>query len=223
MTQPNNSFGVTPGAGETIAMELIGGKKYGVVQEAGTEGHIKGTRPSYIMIIPPVAGTVAAANKVHFDIFNASGSGVAIHLHGLYFNFATDVIVAQALGIRFDLFRTTTVGSGGTTILSDQTSVTNTISKIDPADSVKPAQITARVAPTAGGTIQAWIGQAYLTTEEVSTNFNYHTQFQNMIRYEQMEDVSNLILPEGYGVKLVQGPVAISAPNLGFRVVFTLV
>lgn len=223
MALPTSTIPITSGAGTITAAELVSSKYYGTPMLAGPAGHVLGTRPSFIIIVPPVAGTVATANKVHFDMFNAAGSGNTVEVHGIYANINTDVAMAQALGLRLDIFRTSTVGTGGTAIGNEQTSVTNTISAIDPADvGGLPAQITARVAPTGGATIQAFIGQTYLTTEEVSTNFNYFTQWQNLVRYEQMEDVDNLTLPEGYGLKIIQGPVVVSSPNLGFRVVFTL-
>jgi hypothetical protein len=222
VTLPTSSIPITAGAGTVTAAHLLGGKYYGTPMRAGDRGHIIGTRPSFLVIIPSVAGTAPAANKVHWDLFNATGSGVTLEVHGIYAGFNSDVAIAQALGIRLDLFRTTDIGSGGATVGTESTTAINTFSAIDPADvGTKPAGVTCRVAPTGGATTGAWMGQTYLTTEEVSTNYSYYSQFQNIVRYEQMDDMRQLTLPEDSGIKLVQGPVNITAGQLNFRIVFT--
>lgn len=222
MTLPTSQIPITAGAGTVTAAELLSSKYYGTPILAGPKGHLEGSRASYVLIIPPVSGTVAAANKVHFDLFNASASGFELDVHGIFAMPPLDTGIAQALGIRFDLFRTTAIGTGGTTVGNDSTTAINTFTALDPADGVRPAGITCRVAPTGGATTGSWIGQCYLVTEEVNTSHSYHNQWQNLIRYEQMDDLRNLRVPENAGIKLVQGPVVIGTPNLSFRVVFSV-
>lgn len=221
MTLPTSSIPITAGAGTVTAAHLLGGKYYGTPMRAGDKGHIIGTRPSFLVIIPSVAGTAPAANKVHWDFFNASGSGVTVEIHGIFAGFNSDVAIAQALGIRLDLFRTAAAGTGGTPVGNESTTAINTFSAIDPVDNgTKPAGITCRVAPTAAAD-GAWIGQTYLTTEEVSTNFSYYSQFQNIVRYEQMDDMRQLTIPENSGLHMKQGPVNITLGQLNFRIIFT--
>lgn len=222
MTLPTSQIPITAGAGTITAAEIIGGKYYGVPIMAGDKGHILGSRPSMNLIIPSVAGTAPAASKVHWDLFNASGTGVTLEVHGIYVGFNSDVAIAQALGIRFDLHRTSDIGTGSA-IPNEQTTITNTFAAIDPADiGSKPAGVTARAAPSPAPTLTAWIGQTYLSTEEINSSLGaYVGPFQNMIRYEQMDDMRQLTIPENQGIALRQGPVSITAGQLNFRIVLS--
>jgi len=82
MTQANDSILVTPGSGATVATHNPGdGKEYQVVMVAGDKGHIHGSKPSYLLWIPPQA---AAASKIYFDLYNATGSGKTIEVNGIW-------------------------------------------------------------------------------------------------------------------------------------------
>jgi len=104
------------------------------------------------------SGYVALAqNKVFFDLFNASGSGKKVYLGPVYFqkNFAA------VTGVQFqmDLYRTTSVGTGGTTL---------TPLKTDTQFPALPAQITARHAPTGGAAAGDMIRQMFYHSEETN-------------------------------------------------------
>ncbi len=216
MALPNNSITITAGVGTNLAAESISSKLYQVLMLAGPHGHIKGTRDSYIAI--GFANSAVGANKVHYDLWNASGLNVAIH--GIWINNDFAVGVTGLVAVRIDLFRTTAIGTGGTAFTNENTAATETISRIDPAGAAVPAGLTMRKAPTGGATSGAFIGQAYFMPEEGVTSIGYLTQWQNMIRYAGMDDVKDLVVPNNAGLKIVQGPVA-SVGQVGMRMVLT--
>jgi hypothetical protein len=219
MALPNDSFQRTPdGSGALIATHLVGTKEYPVVMEAGPAGHIFGTRDSFLVIGPATGGSAVGTNKVHFDLWNGSSS--TMDVHGIWCMNDMDVGVTGVVAVRIDLFRTSAEGTTGTALTFDTASTaTRTIIPIVPGTSL-PAGITAREAPGGGATSSLFIGEWYIMPEEGATSQGYYTQFQNGLRYAGLEDMSDLVVPAGTGIKIVQGPVA-SVGRVGYRVAFT--
>jgi len=219
MAQANDSILVTPGSGATVATELIAGKEHQVVVQADSSGHVMGSLPTYLYTTPAAA---AGASKLYFDLFNAAGSGMVIDVRGIWIVPATDVAVVGALGIRFDLYRTSAVGTGGTAAAYKSATPSVAGGNISPSDTnnvALPAQITARHLPTAGATIAEWMIATYSPGEETATSMAFITQYQNILPY--LAWAQKLALREGQGILMKQGTVA-GTGNFGFLVAFTV-
>lgn len=219
MSLANDSILKQPdGAGKTLATELVGGKEHEVIMTAGPAGHVLGTRDSYLVV--QTGTTVGAANKFWFDLFNAAGSGLAIEIHGIWFNTNMDVATAATLGYSMSFFRTTSVGTGGNAF-TENAGVVRSVSRIDPGSPALPAQITMRDQPTTVTGIGVFIGQTYVFPEESSTAMQYESQFRNSLRYAQTEDMADLEIPQGSGLLIRQSAVASNIGFLGYRIAFT--
>lgn len=214
MALPNDAIAVTPGTGATVATQLVSSKEYQVVMLAMPDGHINGSLPQYRMICPSQA---VGASKVFVDLFNATGSGVAIRVLSAYCYVDNDTAVTGTLGVEVNLTRTTAVGTGGTAATADSTSLTAiTLSKMDTAAAALSANITARSAPAGGATAGALIGQRWVFTEETSAPSGIAgTLGAEFIRNEG----ADLIVRENTGLRFVQGTVA-SVGNLSFEITF---
>lgn len=218
MTQANDSILVTPGSGASVATHNPGdGKEYQVVMVAGDRGHIHGTKPSYMLFVPPQA---AAANKIFFDLFNAAGSAKNIEINGIWAVVKTDVAVTGTLGVEIQVSRTSAVGTGGTAVGYNGTSfAAGSITPKDTNNAALPAQITARVVPTGGATIAGVWWNNYLFTEETNVSSQV-SQFFNLVPAMNSE-LQSLTLREGQGLRVNQGAVA-SVGSLGFLIDFSV-
>lgn len=219
MALANDSILVTPGSGATVATETVGGKEHQVVIVADASGHLQGTLPSYNWMTPSSA---AGANKLHADIFNASGSGKVMDVRGIWLVPDTDVAVVGALGIRIDLYRTSAVGTGGTA--APYKSATpdvagGNITPFDTANAALPAQVTARHLPTGGATISEWLIATYTLGEETATSMAFLSQYMNILPVLTVGQ--KLTVREGQGLLLKQGAIAATG-NIAFLVTFTL-
>lgn len=214
MALPNDSIAVTPGSGATVATQLVSTKEYQVVMLAYPDGHLTGSLPQYRLICPSQA---VGANKVFLDLFNATGSGVAIRVLSAYCYVDNDTAVTGTLGVEVNLTRTTAVGTGGTAATTNGTSLTAiTLSAMDTSNPALSANITARSSPTGGATAGALVGQRWVFTEETSAPSGIAgTLGAEFVRNEG----ADLIVRENSGLRFVQGSVA-SVGNLSFEITF---
>ena len=219
MSQANDSILVTPGNGATVATELIAGKEHQVVLLADASGHILSTLPTYLYAVP---GAAVGASKLYIDLFNAAGSGKIIDIRAIYCTPKTDVAVVGALGIRIDLYRTNTVGTGGTAWNYRSATIDvagGSVTPMDTTNAAIPAQITARHLPTGGATIDDWMFPTFSAGEETATSQAYFTQHQNLL--PTLMWGQRLALREGEGILLKQGTVAATG-TISFLIAFTL-
>ncbi len=222
MTQPNNSILVAPaggGANVPVPTHLVGTNEFQVVMIAGPGGNIQGTRETYIAYCPPVSAV--GISKLHFDLFNATGSGRTMEILWISTFSDMDVAAVGAVATRIDLFRSSAVGTGGTAVAFEPTTAVRGISRVDTSDPVLPAGVTMREAPTGGATVGAFLGSSYTMPEEASTSQGYMTQLLNHVAYSSSPDSANLTVYENQGLRLQQGPVA-SVGKVGCRIAFTL-
>lgn len=218
MAQANDSAS-TGTAGQVIATHLVNAKEHQVVMLADESGHISGSLPTYGLITPPIA---VGASKLLLDIFNATGSGKVLDIRGAWLIPKLDTAVTGALAVRVDMYRTSAVGTGGSTVAADSPTIdvaTGTTWKFDENNAAIPAQITARVAPTAGATISRWLFPTNVATEEAATSMGYLTQWQNLI--PQFFYGQKLAVRENTGILFKQGTVA-SVGSVSLFVAFTL-
>ena len=134
---------------------------------------------------------VLAQNKVFFELFNATGSGKKISLGPVYFqkNFAA----VTGVPFQMDLYKTTAVGTGGTTL---------TVYRADNQAPAFPAQITARHAPTGGATAGNPIRSMFYHSEET----NQAASFQEALPswFTLWHSPALIIIGENEGIALKQ-------------------
>jgi hypothetical protein len=216
--QAGDSILVTPGSGATVATHTANNKEHQVVMIADTSGHIQGSLPTYFYCTPPIA---VGANKLMFDIFNASGSAKVMDVRGIWLTPKLDATVTGTLGVRLDLFRTSAIGTTGTAASSDSATVDvggGNFTKFDENNAALPAGITARVAPGGGATNSRWLFQMGYFPEETNSS-GFLTPMINWIPsflYGQ-----KLVVRENTGICVRQGAVA-SVGSVSFLVAFTL-
>lgn len=216
MTISNDSILVTPGSGATVATHLIGGKEHQATVDVDEFGHITGTAPAYVGFLP---ATAAGANKVYFDLFNATGSGVTLRVKSVEVIKDGSVAVTGALSIKLYLTRTTAIGTGGTAATTESSSLTAPgLNKMNPANPNLPAGVTLRSAPTGGATAGAVIGETHIFPEETSASSYEYIDFL----IAEAADIQPLFVPENTGIRVVQGAVA-SVGNTGFNIIFEAV
>lgn len=157
MALPTDSITVTPGTGATVATELVSSKEYQVIMPATPDGHIVGSKPLYGYTIASQVH-VAAANTVHWDMFNADP---ALLVRVLSIRQIPNITTAVT-GVVFDwtLTRTTAVGTGG----SAQTAWLRDLSQ-----TALDADITCRSKPTGGATAGVTLFNYSLSSEETNT------------------------------------------------------
>lgn len=217
MTQANDSILVTPGTGATVATHAPGdGKEYQVVMLADDSGHLMQSLPTYSFFIKTSAG---AANKDHFDIFNAVGSGKLLEMRGLWITpQISGTAVTGTVSPDFDFYRTSAIGTAGTAI-PYKAATFPSMSPVDTANAALPAGVTARVAPTGGATIAEALFSSYVTQEESQAGAQLGQWF-NVFPETAMGQ--RYCAREGQGFKLRQITVGV-AQNFSFFGVFTLV
>lgn len=213
MSQANDSILVTPGSGATVATHLANGKEHQVVMVADETGHILGSRDIYVALIPSQVH-VAAANTVHWDLFNAHASKLVRILSILQIPNITTAVT----GVVFDwlLERTTAVGTGGTTI---------TPWLPDTAQTALDAAVTCRSKPTGGATAGTDLRSYSLSSEETNAAT---IQIASMGGLELVPP--QLVLPTGRhgillrqneGIRCVQVTNS-AAGNTGWLITFTV-
>lgn len=216
MALSNDSITVTPGTGATVATHLAGGKEHQVVMIAGSDGHIDHSGDFYKAIWPSQA---VGASKVYLDLFNATGTGKTMKIHSCRAYVDNDTAVTGTLGVQLSLFKSTSVGTGGTAATANGTVDTAaTITNINSTTAL-PAGVTARLGPTGGATTGAWLGSRWVFTEETAAPSGI-TGSLGAAFINDME--VPIVVPENTGIKIIQGTVA-SVGNVAFEILFELV
>lgn len=207
MTQANDSVLVTPGSGATIATHLANSKEHQVVVLASSGGHIFRTQATWVASTQNTAH-VAAARTTLIDLFNASGSGLIVHVQGIYVVPALTAVTG--VGQTYEVIRTSAVGTGGSSI---------TPVAADSANTSLPAQITARTKPTGGATTATTLLYLNGSSEETSPYAAMASQLNHIPcagHYTQP-----LILRADEGLKLDQTTNS-SVGNVNIVFVFTV-
>lgn len=170
-----------------------------------------------VLFVPKQA---VGANLVYFDLFNAAGSNATVIIRSVLPIVSGAVAVTGLLGVDLFLTRTSTVGTGGTAATYNGTDPTAcTINKKNPVGSAVSALITARLTPSGGATAASVVAQTCVFTEETSAGAYMGAANEMLDRYQNADPI---ILPEGHGIRVVQGSVA-SVGNIGFDVAFDIV
>lgn len=199
-------------AGEIIATHTVASKEHQVSMIADESGHILGSKPTYFALIPSQVH-VAAANSVHWDLFNADAALVVRVLTILQIPNITTAVT----GVVFDwlLERTTAVGTGGTVITPWQS---------DTAQTALDADITCRSKPTGGATAGTDLRSYSISSEETNAAT---IQVASMGGLElipfflQPPYGNGLVLRQNQGIRCVQVTNS-NAGNTGWLIGFTV-
>lgn len=190
MTLANDSILVTPGSGATVATHLVSSKEHQVVMLAEDSGHIVGTKPTWVVQTTNTAN-VAAASTVHFDLFNASGSGVILKVCAVFI--IPTLTAVTGVGLTWTIDRTSAVGTGGTTL---------TPRPYDTANTSLPAQVTARSKPTGGATVNYVMFSPNSSSEETNPYASLSSKLNHIPRVNDYQQ--EVVCREGEGIRVVQ-------------------
>jgi|SRR5688572_3181871 len=213
MTTANDSVLVTPGTGATVATHLLGGKEHQAVVVVDESGHIIGSKDTYHYNIASQVH-VAAANTVHWDIFNAHASLLVRILSIRHIPNITTAVT----GIVFDwlLERTTSVGTGG---------VAQTAWLADLSQTALDAAITCRSKPTGGATASVDLRTYSMSSEETNAaTIQIASQGGLELVPPSISPPSNfhgILLRQNEGIRLVQITNS-NAGNTGWLIGFTV-
>jgi hypothetical protein len=170
---------------------------------------------SYRLFVPKQA---AGTSVVFWDLFNAAGSGSRIKLLSVLPVVSGEVAIVGVTAVDLFLTRTSAVGTGGTAATQNGSSLTAaTFTALDNSQPLD-GNITARLTPTGGATAGAVVSTRSVFTEE--TNAGSYVPSVDMVR-PWVADLAGIIIPEGTGIRVVQGGVA-SLGNIAFDVIFNV-
>lgn len=169
------------------------------------------------LLIPDAA---VGAGKDYFDLFNGSSAtannGNKVIVSSVKPVVVGDVAVTGVVAANLHLHKTSAVGTGGTAATVQGTvNTAATISSLTPDPGLLPSGITARLGPTGGATIGAWLSQCSVFTEE--TNAGTYTE-----KWLHHPDDECIVINPGQGLKVIQGTVA-SVGSIGFMVTFGVI
>ena len=154
-----------------------------------------------------VPSQTSSASLVYFDLWNGSDRDLTVSSVVAIKDAA--VAVTGLVSVQLFLTRTSAVGTGGTVNTEEGTSLTLcTITKLQ--QRALPSGVTGRLTPSGGATAGATIAERHIMPEELGNSANY----------EPLEFLRSLLtVPEGTGIRVVQGTVA-SVGKVGFNVNF---
>lgn len=224
MSLANSSVLVTPGSGATIASQSIGSKDHQVVILADQDGHIQGSGPAYQLIQMPRVTTAAATD--FFDLFNATGSGKIIRLRGLYPIIELTAASAIIPTFRFDLFRTSAIGTGGTAHTFEGAAAPAAgaiqIARFSTADAgTLSASITSRSLPTGGATAACFLMPFQLQSEETNASTTL-VQGINVLPQLNFDQAYELQENQGFKVRQITA-TASTGTNFGWLLTFVVI
>lgn len=212
MTFPNSSE-TTPSNGATIATHTQNAKEAQAAVLTDESGHIIGSKSCFGALIPSQVH-VAAANAVHWDLFNADAGGAIIRVRSIL---QIPNVAIAVTGIVFDwlLERTTAAGTGGTVITPWQA---------DLNDTALDADITCRSKPAGGATAGIDLRRYSLSSEETAAAT---LQIAAMGGLELIPEFlmpamggKGIVLRQNQGLRCVQETNS-AAGNTGWLILFT--
>jgi hypothetical protein len=205
MTLAGDSILVTPGSGATVATHTVSAKEHQVVMLAEPQGHLVGSVPTYWFNTGALTH-VAAASTLMFDLFNADATAI-VRIRSIVHTTLIEAAVT-GVGIRFQMLRTTAVGTGGSSI---------TVWEGDVNDTDPDADITARSKASGGATAGASLMWWNRSVEETVAPANGSSNEVLPTLLEQ----NGIVLRQNTGIRINQesnSAVGSSAFLIGFTV-----
>lgn len=227
MSLANDSILVTPGSGATVATHSPGGSnttEYQVTMIANSTGNIVDSMPTYGLNVPQL---LLAANKYHWEFFNHPSSGKTITVRGVWPIAENSQANAGNVAARYEFYRTTAVGSGGTASAAFESATTTLANffRLDPGDASLSSHISCQTqltSITTGTFLFPMYASSVWTTTAASTPQNIISALGQSINFiPQREFGKELTVKPGTGVVMRQGTVA-SAGSIGWLIEFTV-
>jgi len=216
MALANDTIKITPGSGATVATHAPGSgtTEYQVVTMADSTGHLVETKPTYLLAIPQITNT---ANRFHWELFNGS-SATTITVRAVYPVPQTDVAVVGAVSARYDFYRTTAWGSGGTAHNFESSSTLSAnFSRVDTNDPSLVGSGVSCLTVLTSITTGAWLFQSYVFPEETNPAA---VLIQGINLIPQRTWGKELVLRPSQGLAIKQGTIA-SVGATGWLLAFT--
>lgn len=227
MSLANDSILVTPGSGATVATFSPGGSnttEYQVTMLANSTGNIVDSMPTYGLNVPQL---LLAANKYHWELFNHPSSGKTLTVRGVWPIAENSQANAGTTAARYEFYRTTAVGSGGTAsaAFESSTTVLANFFRLDANDASLSSHISCQTqltSITTGTFLFPMYASSVWTTTAASTPQNIISALGQSINFiPQREFGKELAVRPGTGIALRQGTVA-SAGSIGWLIEFTV-
>lgn len=207
--------GALTSEGETLGTHTVGGVEIPGTVITDASGHILGSKPFYHYLIPSQVH-VAAANTVHWDMFNADA---ALVVRVLSIRQIPNITTAVT-GVVFDwlLERTTAVGTGGSAI---------TAWLADLSQTALDADITCRSKPTGGATQSTDLRTYSIHSEETNAATITIASQGGLELVPPLLDATSdirghgIVLRQNQGIRCVQ-VTSSNAGNTGWLIGFTV-
>lgn len=167
----------------------------------------------YRLFVPPQA---VGANLVYFDLWNSTDSGAKIEIQSVTPTVLGSIAAVGSLAVDLYLTRTTAIGTGGTGATQDGTALNAATITCLGGSQPCPNGITARLTPSGGAAAGAVVSYRSVFTD--ATSASTYSNTYEMARNYVLDEVP-LLVPQGTGIRVVQGSVA-SVGLIGFDVVF---
>lgn len=170
---------------------------------------------TYRVFVPNQA---VGASLIYFDLWNPTTSGVLLDVYSVIPIVSGAVAVTGVVAVDLHLNRTSAVGTGGTAMTRNGTSLTAmTLAKMIGDGQDLNGSVTGRLTPTGGATAGAVIAWDSYFSEETNAG-TYFASLKDLVR-RGYQDCPPLVVQQGSGISVVQGAVA-SVGNIGFDVIF---
>jgi hypothetical protein len=166
----------------------------------------------------------AVANTVHLDLFNTSESASTLKIFAIIpvVDMSTEVL---GFGSKWEIWKTTNIGSGGTAYTLNATSAVPTIVTQDSANADLSAHITARNKPTGGAASGRFLGTYVLHTDEtnVASQISSSALNADWARGSLVSAATGqfLTLRPNEGIKIIQVSPSTEL-NVGWKIGFTV-
>jgi hypothetical protein len=163
---------------------------------------------------------VAGASKNFWDLFNPVATNARLLIFGIWAIPKTDVAVTGTLGVRFDFYKTSSTGTGGTGALWE--SPLPNVPTIAPLDTRNIefgdpiSNLLFRSVPTGGAAIGNYLFRRYIFSEETNAQTNAHQHF-NLL--PTSDEAQPLVIGQNEGLLCKQGTVA-SVNSYTFNILF---
>lgn len=229
MTLANDAIAITPGSGATVATFSPGGSnttEYQVTMLANATGNIVDSMPTYGLSIPYLP---TAANGYHWELFNHPSSGKTLTVRGVWAIPQLDTALATGVYPRYEMYRTTAVGSGGTAsaAFESATTILANFFRMDTGDASLSSHVSCRTKLTSITTGTALWSQHVPSIISVGgTGAAYPAGsdaaiFQTLNLIPQREFGEELVVRVGTGLATRQGTVAATG-NVAWLIQFTV-
>lgn len=199
------------GSGDATVVAALKGMYNAINALSGSLGGTT-TKKLFVLTVPSVP---VGASRLYLDLFNGAAANTIIKVLRVKAIVDTDTAVTGTLGVELVLSRSTTIGTGGTAAVNENTALNApTISSTDTTVTL-PAGITARSVP-AGSTAGAVLTRRWVFTEET----NAASSLGQLAGNELLDaSLSPLIIRNNQGIRIQQGAIA-SVGNIAFEIIF---